>query len=68
VAAAVVGDHAISVLAEEQHLSLPGIAGERPSVGKQDWLSIAPVLVGNREKVMVLASCFGVGDGWRKRY
>src|ERR1700736_7005545 len=57
VATTVVGNHAISVLAEEQRLRVPGVAGERPSMGKQDRLSLSPVLVGN------LGSVFGRDGG-----
>jgi hypothetical protein len=45
VAAAVVGDDAITLLAEEEHLRVPGVGGEGPAVGESDGLSGAPILV-----------------------
>src|SRR5713101_349494 len=57
VAAAVVSDDTVSVLAKEQHLRLPGVAGERPSMRKEDRLSLSPVLVGD------LGSVFGRDEG-----
>src|SRR6266849_1026230 len=55
-AAPVVSDDPIAVPAEEQHLRIPGVAGKRPAMGKEDRLSLAPILVGD------LGSVFG-GDG-----
>src|SRR5580698_8892894 len=42
---AVVRDHAIAMIEEEQHLRVPVIGGKRPAVGKHDGLSGSPVLV-----------------------
>ena len=44
-AAAVMGDHAKALLAEEQHLLIPGIGRQRPAMGEQDRLARAPILV-----------------------
>ena len=43
----VVRDHAIAALPEEQHLPVPVVRGQRPTVREHDWLSRAPVLVVN---------------------
>ena len=45
VAAAVVRDDAIALLAEEEHLGVPGVGGEGPAVREGDGLSGAPVFV-----------------------
>jgi hypothetical protein len=45
VAAAVMGDDAIAVIEEEQHLRVPVIGRERPAVGKHHRLTGAPILV-----------------------
>ena len=45
VAAAVVGDHAIALLEEEQHLVVPVVGRQRPAVAEHDGLTLAPVLV-----------------------
>src|ERR1700675_3013601 len=47
VASAVVRDDAIAALAEEQHLAVPIVRGERPAVAEYDGLSCAPVLIEN---------------------
>src|SRR5271156_3359594 len=47
VAAPVVRDDSIAVLAEEQHLSVPVVRGERPAVTEHNGLTRAPVLVIN---------------------
>src|SRR5215471_21460115 len=52
-AATVVSDGSIAVLAEEQQLCFPSITRERPTVGKEDRLSLAPIFVGD------LGSVFG---------
>jgi len=41
----VVRDNAIAVLAEEQHLGVPVIRTERPTVAEDYRLSLSPVLV-----------------------
>src|SRR3954466_16036091 len=43
----VVGDDAIAVLEKEQHLRIPVVGRERPTVAEDDGLSAAPVLVVN---------------------
>src|SRR5216683_247662 len=40
-------DDSIALLAEEQHLSVPVIRGERPAVTEHYGLALAPVLVVN---------------------
>ncbi len=54
VAAAVVGDDAISFAEEEQHLVVPVVRAERPAVMEDDRLGVlrAPVLVENRAAVL----------------
>src|SRR6516162_11685307 len=52
-AATVVSDGSIAVLAEEQHLWFPNVTRERPTVGKEDRLPLAPIFVGD------LGSVFG---------
>jgi hypothetical protein len=41
------GNDAISVLAKEHHLPIPGVSGEWPTMGNQDGLPFALVLVVN---------------------
>jgi hypothetical protein len=41
----IVGDHAVAAAEEEQHLVVPVVTGERPSVAEDDRLARAPVLV-----------------------
>src|SRR5436305_2022416 len=41
----VVRDDAKAVLAEEQHLCVPVVCGERPTMTENHWLSFTPVLV-----------------------
>src|SRR5579864_9287645 len=45
VSAAVVGNDAIAIINEEQHMRLPIIGRERPAVTEDDWLPLSPVLV-----------------------
>src|SRR5712672_583983 len=44
-AAAVVGDDAIAVTQEEQHLRVPVIRRQRPPMAEHDRLTLAPILV-----------------------
>src|SRR6202034_1730165 len=53
VTSAIVRDYAVSVLEEKQHLGVPIIGRQRPSVMKHDGLPRAPILVVN------LCSVFG---------
>src|ERR1700734_2840581 len=48
VPSAVMRDHSITALAEEQHLSVPVVPRERPAVTEHDRLPFSPVLVVNR--------------------
>jgi hypothetical protein len=45
VAAAIVGNDAIALFEEEQHLVIPVVARQRSAVAEHDWLTLAPVLV-----------------------
>jgi len=38
-------DDSIAMLAEEHHLSVPVVRGERPTVAEHDGLALSPVLV-----------------------
>src|ERR1700687_1607784 len=51
-ATAVMGDHAIAMLQEEQQLHVPIIGRQRPTVRKNNRLSRAPVLVVNLRSVL----------------
>ena len=53
VAAAVMGDDAVAVRDEEQHLRVPIVGGERPSVMEHDRLGVlgAPILVEDLDAV-----------------
>ena len=44
-ATAVMGNAAVSVSGQEEHLVFPGIRAQRPAVAEDDRLSCAPVLV-----------------------
>src|SRR5262249_35002322 len=41
----VMGDAAVAVLGEEQHLAVPGVGAQRPAVRERDDRALAPVLV-----------------------
>src|SRR3712207_860532 len=56
VTAAVVGDAAVAVAGQEEHLVFERVGGERPAVAEDDGLPRAPVLV-------VDSSAVAVGDG-----
>src|SRR5216117_2237811 len=45
VASSVMGDDAIAVVEEEQHLRVPVIGRQRPAVAEDDGLSFTPVLI-----------------------
>ena len=51
VAAPVMGDDAIAVVQEEQHLRVPVVGRQRPAVAEHDRLPAAPVLVENLDAV-----------------
>src|SRR5580692_12595596 len=51
VASPVVRDHTIAALAEIQHLSIPVVRSERPSVAEHNGLARSPVLVENLSAV-----------------
>src|SRR5271169_4381953 len=48
----VMRDHSIATLAEEQHLSVPVVRGEWPSVTEHDRLAFSPVLVVNLSTIL----------------
>src|ERR1700733_12657967 len=52
VPAPVVRDDSIAALAEEQHLSVPIVRGERPSVTEHDRLTATPVFVINLRTIL----------------
>src|SRR5262245_26281097 len=45
VAAAIMGDHAVALLKKEQHLCVPVIGRQRPSMAENNGLPFAPILV-----------------------
>ena len=51
-AAAVMGDDAIAVIEEEQHLRVPVIGRQRPAMAEHDGLTFAPVLVEDLNAVL----------------
>src|ERR1700687_957051 len=57
VPAPVMRDNSIALLAEEQHLSVPVVRGERPAVTEHYGLAFSPVLVVN------LRTIFGGNGG-----
>ena len=52
VAAPVMGDDAIAVAEEEQHLRVPVVGRQRPAVAEHDRLARAPVLVEDLDAVL----------------
>src|SRR5215469_1853880 len=52
VAAAIVCHHAIAVTEKEQHLVVPVVGRERPTVAENDGLALAPVFVKNFNTVL----------------
>jgi hypothetical protein len=61
VPAPIMGDNAISVLKEKQHLRIPVIGRQRPTVAEDDRLTFAPVLIID---VDVSSVFFSDGDVW----
>ena len=59
-AAAVMGDDAIAVIEEEQHLIVPVIGRQRPAMAEHDGLTFAPVLVEDLNAVFCLHRAHGV--------
>src|SRR5260370_35303070 len=53
----IVRDAPITTLAEEQHLSVPVVCGERPAVPEHDGMALSPVLLVN------LCTAFGCDSG-----
>src|ERR1700680_3509524 len=56
VATAVMGDHAIAMLQEEQQLRVPIIGRQRPAMAEHNWLARTPVLV---EDLRAVLGCYG---------
>ena len=52
VAATVVRDDAIAVIEEEQHLGVPIISRQRPSMTEHDRLAFAPVLIEDVDAIL----------------
>src|ERR1700676_1416135 len=52
VAATVMGDDAIAVMEEEQHLRVPVIGRQRPAMAEHDGLTFTPVLVEDLNAVL----------------
>src|SRR5207253_11307837 len=61
VASSVMGDDAIAVSEEEQHLRVPVIGRQRPAVTEDDGLSFAPILIID---VDVSSAFFSNSDVW----
>src|SRR5690242_4743823 len=51
VSTAIMGDNSIAMMQEEQHLVIPVVGTERPTMAENYRLSIAPVLVVNLDTV-----------------
>src|SRR5262245_39938112 len=45
VAATIMGDTAIAVRRQEEHLIFPSVCAQRPAMTEDDWLSLTPILV-----------------------
>ena len=60
VAAAVMGDDAIAVTEEEQHLIVPVVGRQRPTMAEHDGLTFAPVLVEDLDAVFGLHDAHGM--------
>src|ERR1700678_720080 len=66
-ATAVMGDDAIAVVEEEQHLRVPVIGRKRPAMTEHDGLTRAPVLVVDFDAVFGLDCRHGASSSWDKR-
>src|SRR5207253_10737480 len=51
-ATAVVGDHAIAPMQEEQQLRVPVIGRQRPAMDDHNWMACTPVLVRDHRSVL----------------
>src|ERR1700736_4014929 len=58
--AAVMGNHAVSALKKEHHLSVPVVCRERPAMMEEQRLASAPVLVKNLTAVFCGDRCHGM--------
>src|SRR5262249_55612484 len=54
VAAPVVSDHPVAAIAEEQHLGVPIVGRERPTVAEHNGIAVAPILVEDLDPVLGL--------------
>src|SRR5205809_411405 len=61
--ASVMRDDAIALFEEEQHLRVPVIGRQRPTVAENDGLSFAPVFI---KDVDVSSIFFSDGDVWHR--
>ena len=62
VAAAVMGDDAIALIEEKQHLCIPVISRQRPAMAEHDGLTFAPILIENLNAVLGRNSVHGFGS------
>src|SRR5277367_4384886 len=53
-ATAVMGDHAIAMMQEEQHLRVPLIGRKRPAMAEHNRLTFTPVLVVDLDAILVV--------------
>src|SRR5229473_844678 len=51
-ATAVMGDHAVAMMQEEQQLRVPIIGRQRPTMAEHNWLTRTPVLVEDLRAVL----------------
>ena len=65
---AIVRDHTVTLLTEEEHLRVPRVGTQRPTMREHDRLSRAPILVvdlcaiGGCDRGHSHASCLDSGD------
>src|SRR4029077_1726561 len=61
VPAPIMGDNPIAVFKEEQHLRIPVIGRQRPTMAEYDWLSLTPIFVID---INVSSVFFSYSDIW----
>jgi hypothetical protein len=57
VATTIMGDNAIAMLQEEQHLIVPMVRAERLTMAEDNRLSVAPVLIKDCRAILRGSSC-----------
>ena len=62
--APVVGDDAVALLEEEQHLGVPVVGRQGPAVAEHDGLALAPVLVEDLDAVFGGDRVHDCSFGW----